>query len=460
MREDYYPLLKDTVRIKKMPSGCWVVDLVADNGAVIHPFEAFALSLCTGEYTLENLKYIFSSVFSIEKSDYIDTIFNKLDRYIIWKDKVSACNHKYDPKTFLYDIKTTENSSKNRFDSPGEMTIILTHNCNFRCIYCFNNSGEAKTVQLNTNEWLEVIKQARELGIVKCTVSGGEPMLHPGFFDILRAITDSGMSVYICTNGSLVDENVVKQFKEIGLPCVQFSLDAGTPEIHDKMATVKGTYPKVINAIKLLVGAGIDVYIKSVITPVNYSDISNLIDLCSELGVKQLVLDRFDLSNAGRGGTELFMTRKQELDLEDLVQTKIKELSGKMILKAATVQRCWSGEDNIVVCGAFRRSINILPNGDISVCEKLIEVPEMTAGNVKDNTLEEIWNSKKVSDIVNPSKDIIDEPCKTCEHLDHCHTGCYALSLLVSENPYSIDPRCWKGNYSNKFFMDSTYERI
>ncbi|MCR3759687.1 radical SAM protein [Clostridium felsineum] len=460
MKKDCYPILKNTVRIKKMTSACWIVDLVADDGLLIHPFEAFALSLCTGEYTLENLRHIFSSVFRMETNNAFDTVLNKLEKYITWNDEISYNAHRYNPKTFLYDLKKDNSSSQLRFESPGEMTIILTHKCNFRCIYCFNSSGETKEVELNTKEWINVIEQARKLGVVKCTVSGGEPMLHPGFFDILKYLTDCGMAVYTCTNGSLIDEDSVRRFKEIGLTCIQFSLDAASSEVHDKMSAVKNTHHKVINSIKLLREAGIDVYIKSVLTPINYSNVSDLIDLCGNLGVKRLVLDRFDLSNAGRGNTNLFMTREQEIELAKLVEVKAKEIKGKMELVAVTIPRCWTSKEDLIVCGAFRQSLNILPNGDISVCEKLVGIPEMTAGNVRKNTLEEIWNSKNVNDILNPKKDGIEEPCKTCEFLSGCHTGCFALSLFVSKNPYSVDPRCWKGNIPNNPYIKAAYEGI
>ena len=54
---DLHPVLGDQVRLKKMPSCCWLVDGLA-NGERIHPLEAFVLALCTGENSREDLVYL------------------------------------------------------------------------------------------------------------------------------------------------------------------------------------------------------------------------------------------------------------------------------------------------------------------------------------------------------------------------------------------------------------------
>jgi radical SAM protein with 4Fe4S-binding SPASM domain len=94
------------------------------------------------------------------------------------------------------------------------------------------------------------------------------------------------------------------------------------------------------------------------------------------------------------------------------------------------------------------------------VCEKLIDVPEMTAGNVRNNTLEEIWNAQKIQDILNPNIDVVKQPCRDCELLDTCHTGCFAASMFVSESPYDVDPRCWKANLANNPYTKVVDERM
>jgi pyrroloquinoline quinone biosynthesis protein E len=445
-----YPLLKKTSRIKKMLSFCWIVETASGDGTKVHPIDAFLLSLCTGEYDLETIKYIYAGTFDKKEavaSDEVEKILRKLNQYISWSASVPKVSQRYNPKYFLYDIKQSALLSEGRFDTPGEMTLILTHACNFRCIYCFNSSSQASLNQLKTTEWLDIVEQAKNLEVVKFTLSGGEPMMHPGFFEILEKILKEDMLAYVCTNGSLINSKVISKFSALGLSCIQISLDCASERLQDRLTGVQGTLPKVINAINSLVEAGIEVYIKAVLTPLNFAEAENLINLCHQLGAKKLVLDRFDLSNAGRGGIELFMTHEQEIEVAKVVERKQRELAKEMSITAVTMPRCWFHKDDLVVCGAFTSSLTILPEGNISVCEKLIDVAEMTVGNVKNQSLDSIWRGKRIKKIINPSRDEIAEPCKSCELLPQCRTGCYAQTLLVTDNPYEADPRCWKANY-------------
>jgi sulfatase maturation enzyme AslB (radical SAM superfamily) len=49
--------------------------------------------------------------------------------------------------------------------------------------------------------------------------------------------------------------------------------------MHDRLSDSSGTFFGIVDAIKSLVGSGIEVYIKSVITPVNIDEVVPLIDL-------------------------------------------------------------------------------------------------------------------------------------------------------------------------------------
>jgi len=330
-----------------------------------------------------------------------------------------------------------------RFDTPGECTLVLTRACNFRCIYCFNSSGSPAPDELRTEEWLDVVEQAKDLEVARLTLSGGEPMMHPGFFDILKKVLDSDIMAYVCSNGSLINDRTAARLADMGLACIQISLDAALASMHDQIVGVAGTFSKVVNAIRCLVAAGLEVYVKTVLTPLNMGETGQLIELLTGLGVRRMLLDRFDLSNPGRGGADLFLTRRQERQIAALVETWQKKIGEDMWLSAAVKERCWSKKDDIIACGAFRSAATILPNGDVATCEKITDLQEMVAGNLRKNDLLEIWTSETTSEIVHPPRDKVPEPCKSCEHLSFCGTGCFSLSSFVSNDPYAVDPRCW-----------------
>jgi pyrroloquinoline quinone biosynthesis protein E len=132
--------------------------------------------------------------------------------------------------------------------------------------------------------------------------------------------------------------------------------------------------------------------------------------------------------------------------LKQVVQEKRDSVEGKMMVKAVAHPTTWHDEEDIVPCGAFRRSFIVLPSGDISACEKLIDVPEMTAGNIKLEILNEIWFGQRIYGLINPPFEKIDPTCQVCKNFEECRTGCYAIKYFQKINMYQKDPRCFLTN--------------
>ena len=440
-----------------MTSGCWVSELLNDHGISVPPSDAFLLALCNGRNTVGEIEYIFSKTFDLERETANSCIAKSLSKlsFCIEQHKApQAANNRYQPKTYLYDPQTgNSTNSLERFESPAEMTLVLTKKCSFRCIYCYNSSGLPIKNELSTDQWLNVIKQAKELDIVKCTLTGGEPMTHPGFFSILRKLVEKDISTYICTNGSLIDDTCIAQFKELSLPLIQISLDTPIEKEHDRLTCSRGSFSHIIHAIRELAYSGIKVYVKAVVLPESSGWIGQLIELCQGLGVSNLILDHYDLSYIGRGSNRFFLNKQQECEIKTIIESK--KTHGSMNVNFLSGPRCWSGEKDIVTCGAFTQSFVIMPDGNYALCEKISNAPDMIVGNCVRMPLKAMWSSSKIDEIMELSRHKIEAPCEGCQHLAQCRTGCFAAKQFVSDNLYAPDPRCWKVAYKENQFITS-----
>lgn len=439
-----------------MPSGCWLVDGPA-NGRRIHPLEAFVLALCSGENSRTDLAYLVQH--TLEKSatwseQLIDQTLGRYADHLGPLSHPAPRNPRHRPADYLFPVRATPRTAEGRLDSPGELTLILTHQCNFRCIYCFNSAAPDKPHMMSTPDWLRVLAEAVEQGVVRCTISGGEPLTHPGFREILEAVMDYDMFPYVCTNGSLVGPEEVEYFTGLRLPCIQISLDAVDEAIHDRMSRAPGSLPDVRTAIHALIDAGIDVMVKSVITPINFTDLEKLIDSCHDWGVVRLTLDRFDLSNAGRGNTRLFLTPAMERTMGETARQRQEQYAQDgFVVTPVDMPRCWSGRNDVIVCGALSTGMTVLPDGRVSICEKLIDYPDLTVGDLRQQSLAEVWNSPRASTVLRPSEERLDPTCRDCPELPLCHTGCFAQTLIVTDDPYRPDPRCWSARYPNNPYV-------
>jgi Fe-coproporphyrin III synthase len=454
--DDLYPSLGGQVRLKKMPSCCWVVDGLS-NGERIHPLEAFILALCTGEHSLSDIVYLVQRTLdkSFDWSEQLVTLtLGKRAKYLRVFGEGAPRNLRYEPAEYLYPTQRTPRAAEGRLDSPGELILILTHHCNFRCIYCFNSSAPGKSHAMPASDWLRVLSEAKEHDVVRCTISGGEPMTHPGFREILTRIMSYDMIPYVCTNGSLIESEDVQYFSSIGLPCIQVSLDTVDEATHDRMSQARGSLVRVRTAIRALIDAGIDVFVKSVITPINFPNLEDLIDCCHDWGIKRLTLDRFDLSNAGRGNQRLFLSPAMEKKMGEVARERqLRYGKDGFAVTAVDQPRCWLDRGDIIVCGALSTGMTILPDGHVSLCEKLIDYPDLTVGDVRRQTVGEVWNSPRVQAVLRPPEERIDPVCRECPEFHVCHTGCFAQTLIVTNEPFAPDPRCWRANYQNSPYL-------
>lgn len=137
---------------------------------------------------------------------------------------------------------------------------MITGKCNYNCLHCFNAADNAPSM----NEWTleeakKLTKQAQECGINAFTVTGGEPMVHRDFFEIIKSIYANGMYVdELNTNGYFLDKAALDKFREIGCnPLIKISFD-GLGH-HDWLRNRKGAEADALHAIRLCIENGFTV---------------------------------------------------------------------------------------------------------------------------------------------------------------------------------------------------------
>ena len=78
-------------------------------------------------------------------------------------------------------------------------------------------------------ELLDLLDQFVECGVQSVGLTGGEPMLHPRFADILREIAKRKLTLSeLCTNAALVTDEICEEIKSLGFsPMFRVSFDGG-----------------------------------------------------------------------------------------------------------------------------------------------------------------------------------------------------------------------------------------
>jgi MoaA/NifB/PqqE/SkfB family radical SAM enzyme len=106
--------------------------------------------------------------------------------------------------------------------------IIPIRRCNLSCKYCNEFDDFSKPVPIST--MLRRIDRLADLGTTVITISGGEPLLHPGLDTIIRRIRERGAIATMITNGYLLTPARIRRLNKAGLDHLQISVDNVDPD--------------------------------------------------------------------------------------------------------------------------------------------------------------------------------------------------------------------------------------
>jgi radical SAM protein with 4Fe4S-binding SPASM domain len=164
------------------------------------------------------------------------------------------------------------------------LELQLTARCNLRCHHCY--LGEARSVDLPVDTALRVMEEFADMGGLRLLLSGGEPLLHPRFWEIHEALPGLGCRSILLTNGTLLDARVCRRLR---VHQAQVSID-GLEAAHDALRG-RGSFAMAVRAVQELRHAGRDVSVATMVQRANRDDFPRLKEMLQELGVSQWTVD-------------------------------------------------------------------------------------------------------------------------------------------------------------------------
>ncbi len=323
---------------------------------------------------------------------------------------------------------------------PMQASLELTNRCNERCSHCYieDFSDDPKKV-LTIDQWYVVLDQLRQAGTLFLILMGGEAMLNPLFWDILKRSNELSFHTSMITNGlKIQDEKTAQKLKELGLKNATISLYSIDPLIHDKMTRVRGSQQKTLRAIDLCRAQGIDVTLNCLLTKENIEGIFDLEDwsLQKDLSLKVDPMITPKLN----GNLDPIKYRASADQLRWYYREKMNRWpNGKP--KA-------SGESlDDYTCNAGKGKCAINAYGDLFPC---IEIRD-SLGNLLESSFHELWHGEKVQPWRkmkwNQVKDVDQDTVSFCDHCpgmaknetgDPLKTTCFSKQLAKIKKEISL----------------------
>lgn len=129
--------------------------------------------------------------------------------------------------------QANQKKEERNIEKKYKINLHILEACNFRCRQCFSKFGTEKL--LPVEDWKKIVDNCiAGVDVAEFNIAGGEPMLYPGLAELVKYIRSKGVKVSLITNGSLMDEEWIKNYAGL-YETIGFSVDSLDDETNKKI---------------------------------------------------------------------------------------------------------------------------------------------------------------------------------------------------------------------------------
>ena len=291
---------------------------------------------------------------------------------------------------------------KDKFERPIiSLRITLTNRCNVNCVYCHHDGMVSSKQEMTADELYTICKIAKNLGVKKIRLSGGEPLIRKDIVEIVEKISSLGFKdISMTTNGTLL-EKYAQGLKDAGLDRVNVSLDTLNRETYE-FITHKDYLESAKSGILKAVEVGLyPVKINMVVMKdINQNEVKDMFKFCKE---NNMVLQLIELIESENCDDDKFSAEYHyKLDMiEERLSDIADEVHERKFMQGRKKYYIDGGEievvkpvDNSTFCANCSR-LRITPDGKIKPCllrnDNLVELISHVRNGESEERLEEIF---------------------------------------------------------------------
>jgi len=320
----------------------------------------------------------------------------------------------------------------------------ITYRCPLHCAFCYNPTDYADHTknELNTDEWIKVLRDARKMGALQLGISGGEPLLRDDIEDIVTEANQLGYYSNLITSGVGLTEKRIDAFKAGGLDHIQLSMHDITEEISNFVTDTK-TFKLKQKVAAMIKDRGYPMVLNVVIHRYNIGHIKEILEMAEKLGA-----DYVELANTQYYGWSLInrnqlMPTKEQIDEAEKITNEFREYIGNKMKIFFVVPDYYAERPKKCMNGWGEVFMIVTANGDVLPCHSARVLPNIDFPNVKNDQLNEIWYDSSAFNKYR-GDDWMKEPCRSCSEKENDLGGCRCQAFLLSGDAEGADPICTK----------------
>ncbi len=242
-------------------------------------------------------------------------------------------------------------------------SIEVTRRCSLRCGHCYLGYQE-RPAEMGTETLLALTDELASAGCLYLVLTGGDPLLHPGFPAVYRRMRERGMVVTVFTNGTMLTGEALDVLVRHPPYEVEVTIHGATAAIHDAATGVPGSFEDAWRGIDRLIAGGLRVNLKTILTTANRHELRGMEALAGDRKARF----RFDTAlfprwDGDRSPLDRRIPADEAIDLEfsDLTRAR-----GWIEFDRRT--RNWRTGNDLFQCGAGLTAFHVDTTGHLRPC--------------------------------------------------------------------------------------------
>ena len=335
-------------------------------------------------------------------------------------------------------------------DVPLHVMLELTNQCNLWCRHCYIADRPPKS-ELTLAEYRDVLDQLADEGTLFLTLTGGEPLIRPDFFEIASYARRKEFALTIFSNGTLITPEVADRLRELCPQRVEISILGGCASTHDGITQVGGSFDRAVRGAALLVERGVKVQLKTTWMRENIEESGQIHALTEEMGASfrggTLIINRRDGSAET---TNLLVTEDQ---LRAMAQRSYDE-NPERVVPPDPPRLTEEQQQFMIPCGTGQTSCRIDSYGNIHPCAAI----DISLGSLREKRFSHIWHGSEELEKIRAIRVSDLAECSSCELYMRCNRCPGQVMMETGSLLTASGQACMVAHAFEQFFQEKRCE--
>lgn len=333
------------------------------------------------------------------------------------------------------------NAATSRPGPPLWLLLELTYRCPLQCAFCYNPTDFARIdTELDTGEWIRVLREARALGAVQLGFSGGEPLSRDDLEVLVGEAHALGFYTNLITSGVGLNEARIAALKAAGLDHIQLSFQDSSKQMNDFLSSTR-TFDLKSKVAALIKKYEFPMVLNVVLHRLNIDHIDEILSMAERLGAEYVELANTQFYGwAWQNRAQLLPSRAQ-VELAEERTRRFRETVGQRMRIYFVVPDYFERRPKACMNGLGSIFLTIAPDGTALPCHAARMLPGLDLPNVRAASIEHIWFDSPGFNRFR-GEAWMKEPCRSCPERVRDFGGCRCQAYLLTGDATNADPVC------------------